>query len=948
LELENHHEKYHRPSRRFYLKESAFKKSLVTFRYNFLWDDNNFDEAQNSIKGKIVRQILSATMKRMITKVSLIFIAEMAMVDHQGEKVTKAYIPFRAGNFLANSLNPRNIEKNVRNSFMKQRMELDEFMKGGSNWQFIRGLAFDIELAEVKPLRGGANVDISGFLNKKHLYNPKSKNNQCFLFCIAYFLLFAGTVGKTKITMIDEIDVKKRAKKFQTAGINFPMSVLDIKKFIKLNPKLDLRVNLLYQSTENKIYPMEYGIGKGTRIVNILLVETSAGSHYMLIKDADNYLKKVYNTGTSKKLSYQDVRYCLNCFNHFRTDAVRDKHLKICSMHKPRIECVPDPDENVVKFKNYEYQHELEHIAYLDFECVLPDLDDKCETCLSLKCKCDTSFIKNLNQQEPIAYSFVVIGPDNFIVHEKTYSGPKAHEHFLEHLLEEEDRWISGLLQTKQVMNFSPDDEIDFKLSTECYLCGKLFDESTMKCRDHSHLNSSYLGAACTSCNLRRKKQATLKIFMHNGSRYDMHFIVKAMAKFRDDITNINVLPYNGENFRMLRFNSFEFLDSLSFLQASLCELSDELKNSGHDYPILKQTYLTRKNKEFNQKRFDMCLSKSFFPYEFCKSFEQMTSTVKLPKRSEFYSSLSEDKISKIDHKFAQTVWSEFNCKNLISYAELYCKIDTILLAEIFQAFRQKMMKFSGLDPAYYISLPAYGYDSMLKITKQEIELPTNIDIVHFLEECKRGGVSFINTRYLQSTQIDQKDILYIDRNNLYGEAQMAKLPHKNFRWLTANELKNFKVSEVECDDDVGYIVECDLHYPKRLHKSHSNLPLAPELLEVSFDNLSPYSKNAILESGSKETYKDVKLMSTFHDRKNYVTHIKNLQLYLSLGMELLKIHRVLKFEQTEIIAPYIEKTTDARKKASSKFEMDMFKKLVSLHMIILKIISKSEQVFYQ
>jgi len=76
--------------------------------------------------------------------------------------------------------------------------------------------------------------------------------------------------------------------------------------------------------------------------------------------------------------------------------AVLDRHLEICSMHKPRIECVPEPGQNIVKFKNFEYQHELEHVAYLDFECVLPDLEDKCETCKTLKCKCDSSFIRDL------------------------------------------------------------------------------------------------------------------------------------------------------------------------------------------------------------------------------------------------------------------------------------------------------------------------------------------------------------------------------------------------------------------------------------------------------------------------------------------------------------------------------------------------------------------------
>ena len=77
------------------------------------------------------------------------------------------------------------------------------------------------------------------------------------------------------------------------------------------------------------------------------------------------------------------------------------------------------------------------------------------------------------------------------------------------------------------------------------------------------------------------------------------------------------------------------------------------------------------------------------------------------------------------------------------------------------------MMKFSGLDPAHYISLPAYSYDSMLKLTKSVISLPTSIDMVHMLEAGKRGGMSFIGTRDLRaSTQKNQEsEIVYIDAN---------------------------------------------------------------------------------------------------------------------------------------------------------------------------------------
>ena len=72
----------------------------------------------------------------------------------------------------------------------------------------------------------------------------------------------------------------------------------------------------------------------------------------------------------------------------------------------------------------------------------------------------------------------------------------------------------------------------DFQNQTECYLCSLKFSDDVIKVRDHSHFNGKYLGAACQSCNLRRRKMRKIPIFMHNGSRFDLHFIVKALGEF--------------------------------------------------------------------------------------------------------------------------------------------------------------------------------------------------------------------------------------------------------------------------------------------------------------------------------------------------------------------------------------------------------------------------------
>ena len=96
------------------------------------------------------------------------------------------------------------------------------------------------------------------------------------------------------------------------------------------------------------------------------------------------------------------------------------------------------------------------------------------------------------------------------------------------------------------------------------------------------------------------------------------------------------------------------------------------------------------------------------------------------------------------------------------------------------------------------------------------------------------------------------------------------------------------------------------------MHELHNYFPLAPEQLAVSGDMLSRYCK----KSANKYEIKvgDVKkLVSNLGDKTNYAVNYRNLQLYLSLGMKLTKIHRVLKFKQSEWMKNYIDFHTEKR-----------------------------------
>ena len=133
--------------------------------------------------------------------------------------------------------------------------------------------------------------------------------------------------------------------------------------------------------------------------------------------------------------------------------------------------------------------------------------------------------------------------------------------------------------------------------------------------------------------------------------------------------------------------------------------------------------------------------------------------------------------------------------------------------------------------------------------------------------------------------------------NNLSGWATNEYLPYGGFECLI--NIDEFDIMSVNDKSPIGYFLEVDLEYPEELHELHNDFPLAPEKLTVSNDMLSKYCKKI----GDKYEMKvgDVeKVIPNLANKTNYVVHYRNFQLYLSLGMKLTRIHRVLKFKQSD------------------------------------------------
>jgi len=758
----------HRPSDKFLLHSEAFERSVSKYRMNYGPEMLSFRDAQNSIFEEIKATILYESVQNTLVKVSLVMICQMSMHDYVGDTVHTVLVPFRSSVFTSHSVKTRGFSAKVRHAFQQQEEAMEEFCKSGSNWVFDKAVAFDLEIAKMKPLVMGGWAKDMKVTKHSHLYDPENEDDFCFLKCLYKALSPSQNFLHWK-------------KNLNTENIHFPITLKQVKKFLDKNPELGLKLNILYRDLSNAVFPIECGIGDGNDVVNLLMVdvvqypdtcEEFRFKHFMLITDLDKFLQTRYRggfydtKGSPIKYSYaKKPNHCVHCFQNFSDKIVLEKHLRLCMINKPVVETV-SPEEGIPDFfHNHQHKHPKDLVGYLDFETVMINGQKTCKDCLSLRCKCDKSFTEIVSVQEPCAYCLVFVKNGKELVYVKTYIGNDAADHFVTDLITCWNTWIVKLLFTKKEMVFSRHDKNSYEKSQMCWMCERNFESfQLVKCRDHDHLTGQYLGASCQSCNLKRTFQRHVPIFLHNGSKFDFHFIVRALAK-KQQIDTIKVLPHNTEHFRTIQIKGFKFLDSLAFLQSSLAQLTKDLSDTQHSYRLLKQSKLVKTNGKFDSEKFQLLLKKSFYPYEFCTSVEKMKNTTKIPRRSDFYSSLSEQMISEDDYAIAKKVWNIYGCVNLLDYAAIYCKLDTILLAEVFEKFRNDMLGFSELDPTYYISLPGFAYDSMLKITKCQIELLADIDMVHFFELSIRGGVSFINHRYLKAEEDGCGEIVYIDAN---------------------------------------------------------------------------------------------------------------------------------------------------------------------------------------
>ena len=163
-----------------------------------------------------------------------------------------------------------------------------------------------------------------------------------------------------------------------------------------------------------------------------------------------------------------------------------------------------------------------------------------------------------------------------------------------------------------------------------------------------------------------------------------------------------------------------KFTDNMRSMVSSLSQSIDNVseidRKTSYD-ALIGKFYNTYQlcNKDLN--KFALLLRKGVYPYEYMDSWKRFKEE-SLPDKESFYSELNNEHITDEDYAHAEMVWDTFKIKNLDEYHDLYVQSDTLLLADVFESFRDKCIEIYELHPAHFLSSPGLAWQACLKRPK--------------------------------------------------------------------------------------------------------------------------------------------------------------------------------------------------------------------------------------
>ena len=857
-----------------------------------------------------------------------------------------------------------------------QQFEIVQSKLNKSNYVFHRIYEMTYHYHKVDLVRGSSYIGLPDWVKEKHCcINPKNLNDdKCFQYAVVAVLHHPEIANHPERIG----NLEPFINRYNWAGITYPTQSNQWSNFEKQNPTIAL--NILYIEGEKRVRQAFISKYNSTREkhVDLLIVQDNMKTHYTAIKrisallrgitsnnHGDHYCRNCLNSFRTKEVYKIHVEACKDHdYCHVKIPKEKEKWLSYVEGSKtiraPFViyadtECILEPIVGCDGDPNSAFTREVNRHVGCGAASLTVFAHGEWEKAMDLHRGKHSikDWCKSLKNQVTRA-----------IKYKQKDMKPLTSEERKSHRVAKKCHIC--------IKMFKKEDSGDFKMRKvrdHCHYTGKYRGAA------HSICNLQYRIPNFIPVVLHNRSKYDDHIYIkelaeefdskdfdcigENTEKY-ISFAIPIEVGFKDE--NGNAMQKKKKNKKgeeyevdLTKTCKLRFIDSFRFMPSSLSSLVNNLAGTNTDgikcesckgememveidgdyiaHFKCKHCYSSIKSKKLDadvlkknfmntykycggaDEQFRLLLRKGVYPYEYMDNFERFEEQA-LPSIDKFYSELNLEGISKTDYQHAQKVWENFEIRDLGDYHDLYLINDVMLLADVFENFRDTCLSIYQLDPAHFYTSPGMAWQAALKVTGKQLELLTDQEMLLFFEKGLRGGLCQASHRYVKANnkymgkQYDSKKdssyIMYFDVNNEYGWAMVQKLATHGFKWV--NDISMFTTDFIKNYDngDDGYTLEVDVEYPKSLQKDHNSLPFLPEKMKLT---------NGI-----------EKLTCNLFDKEKYVVHIRTLQQALEHGLVLKKVHRVIEYKQSAWLKPYIDMNTELRKKAKNDFEKDFFK----------------------
>ena len=361
---------------------------------------------------------------------------------------------------------------------------LVEFVQNGSGWSISQVDKIVLSMVAYNPTGGSSFIRTpKSLVGKYAIVNVQNKDSKCFVWAVLS-ALHPQDRNSERVTKYVEY-----ASELNVAGLEFPLTVNNVKKFESLNHTIS--INVFAYEEKSGVYPVYITSAKNRgHHVNLLLLSENDNHHYTWIK---NMSKLLHRTDDYHHRKY----YCDYCLHGFYAQDILDRHVEDCSKFGMQKVVMPKEDDKWVQFKSIQKMLQVPFVIYADFEAYTSKLQGPANPQASTH---------QYELHELSGFAYLVVCADSARSFQPVvYRGPNVVEELLTRLKQE--AWaIHDILSNIVPMQLSVEEEHDFEAAYECYLCEEPLGIDRV--RDHCHLTGKYRGAAHSECNLQLQFKA--------------------------------------------------------------------------------------------------------------------------------------------------------------------------------------------------------------------------------------------------------------------------------------------------------------------------------------------------------------------------------------------------------------------------------------------------------